>query len=59
MYYKNGQKNSDHIKVLEKSKECMSLISEVKKNYILKMISKLEDSNTASKTLVHIKSFPL
>ena len=50
IYYKNGQKNSDHIKVLEKSEECTSLISEAKKNYILKMTSKLEDSNTASKT---------
>ena len=50
MFYKNGQRNSDHTKVLEKSEECMSLISEAKKNYILKMTSKLEDSNTASKT---------
>ena len=50
LFYKNGQRNSDHIKVLEKSEECASLISEAKKNYILKMTSKLEDSNTASKT---------
>ena len=50
IYYKNGQKNSDHIKVLKKSEECASLISETKKNYIFKMTSKLEDSNTASKT---------
>ena len=50
IFYKNGQRNSDHIKVLEKSEECTSLISEAKKNYILKMTSKLEDSNTASKT---------
>ena len=50
MFYKNGQRNSDHTKVLEKSEECTSLISEAKKNYILKMTSKLEDSNTASKT---------
>ena len=50
IFYKNGQKNSDYIKVLEKSEECTSLISEAKKNYILKMTSKLEDSNTASKT---------
>ena len=48
--YKNGQRNSDHIKVLEKSEQCASLISEAKKNYILKMISTLEDSNAASKT---------
>ena len=50
IFYKNGQRNSDHTKVLEKSEECTSLISEAEKNYILKMTSKLEDSNTASKT---------
>ena len=50
VFYKNGQRNSDHIKVLEKPEECTSLISESKKNYILKMTSKLEDSNRASKT---------
>ena len=49
IFYKNGQRNSDYIKVLEKSEECTSLISEAKKNYILKMTSKLEDSNTVSK----------
>ena len=49
IFYKNGQKNSDYIKVLEESEECTSLISEAKKNYILKMTCKLEDSNTASK----------
>ena len=48
-FYKNGQRNSDHIKVLQKSEECTNLISEAKKNYILKMTSKLEDSNTAPK----------
>ena len=50
IFYKNGLRNSDHIKVFEKSEECTSLISEAKKNYVLKMTSKLEDSNTASKT---------
>ena len=49
-FYKNGQRNSDHVKVLQKSEECTNLISEAKKNYILKMTSKLEDSNTAPKT---------
>ena len=49
-FYKNGQRNSDYIKVLQKSEECTNLISEAKKNYILKMTSKLEDSNTAPKT---------
>ena len=50
LFYKNGQRNSDHVKVLEKSEECISLISEAKKNYILEMTSKCEDSNTAPKT---------
>ena len=50
MFYKNGQRNSDHIKSLEKSEECTSLISEAKENYILKKTSKLEDPNTASKS---------
>ena len=49
-FHKNGQRNSDYIKVLQKSEECTNLISEAKNNYILKMTSKLEDSNTAPKT---------
>ena len=57
VFYKNGQRNSDHIKVLEKPEECTSLISESKKNYILKMTSKLEDSNRASKTYWPILNF--
>ena len=48
--YKNGQRNSDHIKSLEKSEECASLISEAKKNYVLKMTSKLEDPTAPSKS---------
>ena len=48
--HKNGQRNSDYIKILEKSEECTSLILEAKKTYILRMTSNLEDSNTASKT---------
>ena len=56
LFYKNGQRNSDHIKVLEKSEECTSFISEAKNvrvlflNNILKMTSKLENSNAAPKT---------
>ena len=50
IFYKHSQRNSVYIKVLEKSEECMSIISEAKKNYFLKMISKLEDSNATSKT---------
>ena len=47
--YKNGQRNSDHIKSLEKSDKCASLISEAKKN-VLKMATKLEDPNAPSKS---------
>ena len=50
IFYKNGQRNSDHIKVSEKSEECTSLITEAKKNCFLKMTSKLKYSNTAPKT---------
>ena len=50
IYYKNGLRKSDHIKVLEKSAECTKKILEAKKNYILKMTTKLEYSNAAPKT---------
>ena len=50
VFYKNGQRNTDYMKVLEKSEECKSLISEAKKNYILKMTFELENSNTIPKT---------
>ena len=43
-------RKSDHIKVLEKSTECNKKIPEAKKNYILKLTTKLEHSNTAPKT---------
>ena len=36
IFYKNGQINSNHIKVLEKSEECTSLIFEAKKIIFLK-----------------------
>ena len=49
-FYKNGQRKIDHHKVLEKSTECTKQILEAKKNYILKMTKKLEDSNTSSKS---------
>ena len=48
-FYKNGQRKTDHEKVLEKSAECTQEILEAKKNYILKMTQKLADSNTAPK----------
>ena len=50
IHYKNGLRNSDHIKVLEKSTECTKKILEAKKNYVLKMTTKLEHSNAAPKT---------
>ena len=50
IYYKNGLRKSDHIKVLEKSTECTKKILEAKKNYVLKMTTKLEHSNAAPKT---------
>ena len=48
-FYKNGQRKTDHDKVLEKSEECTKQILEAKKNYILKMTKKLADSNTSPK----------
>ena len=36
IFYNNGQRNSDHIKVLEKSEECTSLITEAKSTIFLK-----------------------
>ena len=50
IFYKNGLRKSDHIKVLEKSTECTWKILEAKRNYIYKMTTKLENSNTAPKT---------
>ena len=50
IYYKNSLRKSDHIKVLEKSTERTKKILEGKKNYILKMTTKLEYSNAAPKT---------
>ena len=35
VFYENGQRNSDHIKVLEKS-ECTSLILKLKRTIFLK-----------------------
>ena len=51
IYYKNGLRKSDHIKVVEKSTECSKEIIEAKKNYTLKMTTKLEHSNTAQKLI--------
>ena len=55
-----SSRESDHDKVLEKSPECTTKTFETKKRYILEMINKLEDPNTASKTeLDYIKLFTL
>ena len=48
-YYKNGQKKSDHEKLLEKSFDCTKEILEAKNNYILKITTKLQDPKTAAK----------
>ena len=50
IFYKNGQKLIDYCKVLVKSAERTREIFETKRNYIVKMTNKLEDSNTAPKT---------
>ena len=49
-FYRNGQRESDHNKVLEKLVECTREILEPKKQHILKMTNKLEDDFTAQKT---------
>ena len=49
-FYRNGQRESDRDKVLEKSAECTREILESKRQYILKMTSKLEDDFSAPKT---------
>ena len=65
IFYKNGQKKTDREKVLEKATECTHEITEAKKNYILKMSKKLEDSHTAPKvywtilnSLIYNKKIP-
>ena len=47
IFYKNGQSKTD----CEKATECTNEILEAKKNYIVKMSKKLEDSYTAPKAL--------
>ena len=60
VFYKNGQRKTDHDKVLEKSEECTKQILEAKKNYILKMTKKLSDFNNFSKSVLdYIKPFAL
>ena len=49
IFYKSGQRKTDHEKVLEKATQSINEILEAKKNYILKMSKKLEDSHTAPK----------
>ena len=66
IFYKNGQRKTDREKVLQKATECTNEIYEAKKNYILKVSKKLEDSHTAPKTywtilnhLIYNKTFPV
>ena len=49
IFYKNGQRKTDREKVLEKATECTNEIHGAKKNYILQMSKKLEDSHIAPK----------
>ena len=49
-FNRNGQRESDRDKVLEKSAECTREILEAKKQYILKMVNKVEDAFTEPKT---------
>ena len=49
-FYRNGQRESDRDKVLEKSAECTREILEAKRQYVLKMASKLEDAFRVPKT---------
>ena len=49
-FYRNGQRESNQDKVLEKSAECTREILEGNRQYILKMTSKLEDAFSAPKT---------
>ena len=49
-FYRNGQRESDNDKVLEKSVECTREILEAKRQYILKMTNKPEDAITTPKT---------
>ena len=49
-FCRNGQRESDCDKVLEKSTEYTREIFEAKRQYILKMTSKLEDAFSAPKT---------
>ena len=51
-FYRNGQRESDRDKVLEKYAECTRGILEAKIQNILKMTSKLEDAFSAPKTLL-------
>ena len=49
-FYRNGQRECDCSKVLEKSVECTREILKAKRQYIFKMTNKLEDAFTAPKT---------
>ena len=54
IFYKHNQRKTDREKVLEKATERTNKILEAKKNYILKVSKKLEDSHTAPKAYLTI-----
>ena len=51
IFFKNGLRKRDQIKVLEKSTKCTKKIIEANNSYVFKMTTKLEDSNTAPKQI--------
>ena len=50
-FCKNAQRKTDYNKVFHKSTECTKEILEARKNYILRRLKKLADSNTAPKCI--------
>ena len=54
IFYKNNQRKTDREKVLEKATERTNEILEAKKNYILNVSKKLQDSHTAPKAYLTI-----
>ena len=58
-FYRNDQKESDHDKLLEKSAECTREVLEAKREYILKIATKLEDAFTAPKPHWTIRNYLL
>ena len=55
--YKNGQRKKDQEKLEAKAAYCTEQISKAKNDYILRMINKLNDPNTAPKTYWSILNY--